>query len=83
MGRARVTSGASTRPRPEAEEVVRTHRRILEEIEAGRAEEAERVAAAHLAATQALVLADVRGRRGRRRLRPPARRKGPRASRRL
>jgi GntR family transcriptional repressor for pyruvate dehydrogenase complex len=41
----------------EAEEVVRTHRRILEEIEAGRAAEAERVARAHLAATQAVILA--------------------------
>jgi DNA-binding FadR family transcriptional regulator len=41
----------------EAEEVVRTHRRLLEEIEGGRASEAERVARAHLAATQAVILA--------------------------
>lgn len=42
---------------PQAAEVVRTHRRILQEIRAGQAAEAERVARAHLAATQALVLA--------------------------
>lgn len=41
----------------EAEEVIRSHRRLLDEIEAGRASEAERIARAHLAATQALVLA--------------------------
>ena len=35
---------------------VRTHRRIVDHIGAGRAAEAERVARAHLAATQALVL---------------------------
>jgi GntR family transcriptional repressor for pyruvate dehydrogenase complex len=35
---------------------VRVHQRITEEITAGRAAEAERVARAHLAATQALVL---------------------------
>jgi GntR family transcriptional regulator, transcriptional repressor for pyruvate dehydrogenase complex len=40
----------------EAKEVVRTHRRILREIAAGRAAAAERVARAHLAATQALLL---------------------------
>lgn len=40
----------------EARRVVRTHQRILEEIAAGRAAEAERVARAHLAATQALLL---------------------------
>jgi GntR family transcriptional regulator, transcriptional repressor for pyruvate dehydrogenase complex len=37
----------------EADEVVRTHRRILAEISAGDATEAARVARAHLAATQA------------------------------
>lgn len=42
--------------RSESEEAVRTHRRILEHIAAGRPAEAERVARAHLAATQALVL---------------------------
>jgi DNA-binding FadR family transcriptional regulator len=36
--------------------VVRTHRRMLKEIAAGRPTEAERVARAHLAATQALFL---------------------------
>jgi DNA-binding FadR family transcriptional regulator len=40
----------------EAEEAVRAHRRLVEEIAAGRADEAERLARAHLAATQALVL---------------------------
>lgn len=40
----------------EAGSVIRTHRRILEEIAAGRAGEAERIARAHLAATQALLL---------------------------
>ena len=40
----------------QAESAVRTHRRIAEEISAGRASEAERVARAHLAATQALLL---------------------------
>lgn len=40
----------------EARRVVRTHRRILDEIAAGRAAEAERLARAHLAATQALLL---------------------------
>ncbi|MBL7488216.1 FadR family transcriptional regulator [Frankia sp. AgB1.9] len=39
-----------------AQAVVRTHRRILAEIEAGRAAEAERIARAHLAATQALLV---------------------------
>jgi GntR family transcriptional repressor for pyruvate dehydrogenase complex len=43
---------------PEAEDVLRAHRRLLEEIEAGRPDEAERVARAHVAATQALVLGD-------------------------
>jgi DNA-binding FadR family transcriptional regulator len=37
-------------------EVLRTHKRILKEISAGRAEEAERIARVHLAATQALFL---------------------------
>jgi DNA-binding FadR family transcriptional regulator len=40
----------------DAREVVRTHRRILKEISAGRASEVERVARSHLAATQALLL---------------------------
>lgn len=40
----------------EAQDAVRAHRRIVAEISAGRAEEAERLARAHLAATQALVL---------------------------
>ncbi|MBH0780752.1 FadR/GntR family transcriptional regulator [Nocardia bovistercoris] len=40
----------------EAEAVVRTHRRIATEIEAGRPAEAERLYRTHLAATQALVL---------------------------
>lgn len=40
----------------EADEVVRTHRRLVEEIDAGRVAEAEQLARAHLAATQALVL---------------------------
>lgn len=40
----------------EAEDAVRTHRRIVDEIAAGRAEEAERIARAHLAATQGLLL---------------------------
>jgi DNA-binding FadR family transcriptional regulator len=40
----------------EAGSVVRVHRRIMEEIAAGNAEEARRVAASHLAASQALLL---------------------------
>jgi GntR family transcriptional regulator, transcriptional repressor for pyruvate dehydrogenase complex len=40
----------------EAEGAVHAHRRLVEEIAAGRADEAERMARAHLAATQALVL---------------------------
>ncbi|MDP9166292.1 MAG: FCD domain-containing protein, partial [Actinomycetota bacterium] len=35
---------------------VRTHRRLVEEIAAGRADEAQAIARRHLAATQALVL---------------------------
>jgi DNA-binding GntR family transcriptional regulator len=35
---------------------VRTHRRLVDEIAAGRAEEAQAIARRHLAATQALVL---------------------------
>ncbi|MGI8329424.1 FadR/GntR family transcriptional regulator [Actinomadura scrupuli] len=42
--------------RAEAESAVRTHRRIVEDIAAGRAAEAERVARAHLTATQELLL---------------------------
>jgi GntR family transcriptional repressor for pyruvate dehydrogenase complex len=41
----------------EAAAAVRAHRRIVDEIAAGRPDEAERLARAHLAATQALVLA--------------------------
>jgi DNA-binding FadR family transcriptional regulator len=40
----------------EAKEVIRTHKRILKEIAAGRATEAERIARVHLAATQELFL---------------------------
>ncbi len=40
----------------EARGAVRTHRRLVDEIAAGRAEEAERMARRHLAATQAPVL---------------------------
>jgi DNA-binding GntR family transcriptional regulator len=40
----------------EARRVVRTHRRVLDEIAAGRAGGAERMARTHLAATQALLL---------------------------
>ncbi len=40
----------------EAESVVRTHRRILKEITAGRATEAERIARSHLAASQSLLI---------------------------
>ncbi|MGG7102693.1 FadR/GntR family transcriptional regulator [Rhodococcus sp. 24CO] len=40
----------------EAQEAVLTHRRIVEEIAAGRSAEAERLARVHLAATQSLVL---------------------------
>ena len=40
----------------DAEAVIRTHQRILREIVAGRASEAERIARAHLAASQALLL---------------------------
>jgi DNA-binding FadR family transcriptional regulator len=40
----------------EAKHAVRTHRRIVKEIAAGRGDEAERIARAHLAATQKLVL---------------------------
>ncbi|HLS79606.1 MAG TPA: GntR family transcriptional regulator [Nocardia sp.] len=42
--------------RAEANEAVRTHRRIIREIEAGKADEAERLYRTHLAATQQLVL---------------------------
>jgi GntR family transcriptional repressor for pyruvate dehydrogenase complex len=40
----------------EAGDVVRVHRRLTEEIEAGNVEEARRIARSHLAATQALLL---------------------------
>jgi GntR family transcriptional repressor for pyruvate dehydrogenase complex len=39
-----------------ARAAVRTHRRLVDEIAAGRADEAERIARSHLAATQALLL---------------------------
>jgi GntR family transcriptional repressor for pyruvate dehydrogenase complex len=42
--------------RDEAMTAVRTHRRIVEDITAGRAGEAEQVACAHLSATQSLLL---------------------------
>lgn len=42
----------------QADEVVQTHRRILDAIRRGRPDAAERAARQHLAATQALVLAD-------------------------
>jgi len=51
-----LTSRGDYPPNAEARSVVRTHRRILDEIRAGRAAEAERLARAHLAATQALLL---------------------------
>jgi DNA-binding FadR family transcriptional regulator len=51
-----LTSRGDYPPNAEARSVVRTHRRILDEIRAGRAAEAERIARAHLAATQALLL---------------------------
>jgi DNA-binding FadR family transcriptional regulator len=41
----------------EARKAVRTHRRLVDEIAAGRAEEASAIARRHLAATQSLVLA--------------------------
>ena len=40
----------------EARGAVRTHRRLVDEIAAGHADEAERIARRHLAATQALLL---------------------------
>ncbi|WP_319447791.1 MULTISPECIES: FadR/GntR family transcriptional regulator [unclassified Mycobacterium] len=40
----------------DARAAVRTHRRLVDEIAAGRAEEAERIARRHLAATQGLLL---------------------------
>ena len=40
----------------DARAAVRTHRRLVDEIAAGRAEEAERVARSHLAATQTHLL---------------------------
>ena len=47
--------------RADAAEVVRTHRRIVDKIEAGRAAEAERLARSHLAATQALIFETLDG----------------------
>lgn len=43
-------------PATDAAEVLRTHQRLLDEITAGRGPEAERVARAHLVATQAVIL---------------------------
>ncbi|MGH3583745.1 MAG: hypothetical protein ACRDUB_19305, partial [Mycobacterium sp.] len=40
----------------EARGAVKTHRRLVDEIAAGRAEEVERIARRHLAATQELLL---------------------------
>ncbi|WP_128422909.1 FadR/GntR family transcriptional regulator [Frankia sp. EI5c] len=51
-----VTSRGEYPAEVEAEQVVRTHRRILTEITAGRAAAAERIARAHLAASQAYLL---------------------------
>ncbi|GAA0949841.1 FadR/GntR family transcriptional regulator [Actinocorallia libanotica] len=54
---AEVLTRRGEYPSPaEAESAVRTHRRILAEIEAGHADEAERVYRSHLAATQRLLL---------------------------
>ncbi|WP_067680499.1 FadR/GntR family transcriptional regulator [Nocardia miyunensis] len=54
---AEVLTKRGEYPSPtESKESVRTHRRLLEEIAAGRAEAAERLYRAHLTATQALVL---------------------------
>jgi len=54
---AEVKTRRGTYPsRAEAAQAVRVHRRIAEEVAAGRAAEAERVARSHLAATQELVL---------------------------
>jgi DNA-binding FadR family transcriptional regulator len=51
-----LTSRGEYPAREDAQAVVRTHRRILAEIEAGRAAEAERISRAHLAASQALLV---------------------------
>jgi GntR family transcriptional repressor for pyruvate dehydrogenase complex len=51
-----LTMRGDTPSHAEAEEVVRTYRRLVEHIAAGRAEEAERLACAHLVAAQALLL---------------------------
>jgi DNA-binding FadR family transcriptional regulator len=40
----------------QARSAVKTHRRLVDEIAAGRADEAQRIARSHLAATQALLL---------------------------
>lgn len=47
--------------RTDATEVVRTHRRIVDRIEAGTAAEAEQLARSHLAATQALIVKTLDG----------------------
>lgn len=54
---AEKLSGHGEYPSPAAARgVVRTHRRLVDEIAAGRADEVERIGRRHLAATQALVL---------------------------
>lgn len=53
---AMTQQGEYPSPR-DAAKAISTHRRITDEIAAGRAAEAERIARAHLAATQKLVLA--------------------------
>jgi GntR family transcriptional regulator, transcriptional repressor for pyruvate dehydrogenase complex len=54
---AEVVSSSGEYPsEPEAARAVRTHQRIADEIAAGRADEVERIARAHLAATQKVVL---------------------------
>jgi GntR family transcriptional repressor for pyruvate dehydrogenase complex len=54
---AEVMTGRGEYPsEAQAAQAVRTHQRIADEIAAGRAAEAERIARAHLAATQELVL---------------------------
>lgn len=54
---AEVMTGRGEYPSDaQAAQAVRTHQRIADEIAAGRAAEAERIARAHLAATQELVL---------------------------
>ncbi|ONH24073.1 FadR/GntR family transcriptional regulator [Pseudofrankia asymbiotica] len=51
-----LTSRGEYPAQEDAQTVVRTHRRILAEIESGRPAEAERISRAHLAASQALLV---------------------------